>query len=259
MDARRLARNLPAVCPLGFGAFKIGRNEQIKYAQGYDLPDDEAVSRLLNGLLDLGVNYLDTAPAYGLSEERIGRALAGRRGEFVLSTKVGETFVDGRSTYDFSQAGVERSIERSLQRLQVDVLDLVFIHSRGDDLAILDETDVVPTLKKLREAGTIRAIGLSGKTVEGARAALAWADCLMVEYHLDDRSHEPVIAEAAAAGIGVVAKKALSSGRLSAGEALRFVLDNPGVSAAVVGTLNLEHVRSNLAQIDAGSDGTSGG
>jgi aryl-alcohol dehydrogenase-like predicted oxidoreductase len=234
------------VSPVGFGAFKIGRNEGIKYPQGYDLPDERAVERLVNGVLDLGINYLDTAPAYGLSEERLGRALAGRRRECVISTKVGETFEAGRSVYDFSAGAVRASVERSLRRLATDVLDLVFIHASGDDLAILTQTDAVPALDALRARGLVRAIGLSAKTVEGARAALAWADAVMVEYHLDDRRAGPVIAEAAGADVGVVVKKGLASGHLDAGRAVRFVLGTPGVGSLVVGSLSLDHLRDDV-------------
>src|SRR5690606_22827706 len=120
------------------------------------------------------------------------------RNAIVVSTKVGEQFEGGRSTFDFSEAGVRASISQSRSRLGGDALDLVFVHSNGDDLMIQRETDVVRTLQALREVGAIHAIGFSGKTVEGAQAALAWADAIMVEYHIDDRSHEPVIAEAAA-------------------------------------------------------------
>src|SRR5205814_1026963 len=111
------------------GSFKIGRNQKIKYAQGYDLPDDAAAGRLLNGVLDLGINLIDTAPAYGIAEERIGRFISHRRREFRLCTKVGETFANGESNYDFSAAAVTASVERSLSLLQTDVLDLVLIHS----------------------------------------------------------------------------------------------------------------------------------
>ncbi|HUG89607.1 MAG TPA: aldo/keto reductase, partial [Planctomycetaceae bacterium] len=217
------------------------------------LPDDTAVQRLLNGVLDLGVTYIDTAPAYGSSEERIGRSIAHRRNEYVLSTKAGETFERGRSTYDFSRAGIRASVERSLRRLRTDVLDVVFIHSDGKDLVIQHETDAVATLQELQTAGAVRAIGLSGKTVAGARAALAWADVLMIEYHLEDRSHEEVIAEAAARGVGIVVKKGLASGRLPAAEGLSFVLSNPGVGSVVVGGLSLDHVRANLAAVAGGS------
>jgi aryl-alcohol dehydrogenase-like predicted oxidoreductase len=243
---RRLGRSGLTVSPVGFGAFKIGRNEGIKYPRGYDLPDERAVERLVGSVLDLGINYIDTAPAYGLSEQRLGRALAGRRGACVVSTKVGETFAEGRSVYDFSAAAVRASVERSLRRLARDVLDLVFVHAAGDDLAVVRESDAVPALEALRSAGLVRAIGLSAKTVEGARAALEWADAIMVEYHLDDRRAAPVIAEAAGADVGVVVKKGLASGRLDPEPAVRFVLDTPGVGSLVVGSLSIDHLRDHV-------------
>jgi len=246
---RRLGANGPLVSVLGYGAFKIGRNENTKYGVDYALPDQPAVNQLLNGLLDLGITYFDTAPAYGLSEERIGQAISHRRGEFTLSTKVGETFENGSSTYDFSRNSIEQSVQRSLKRLRTDVLDVVFIHANADDLAILNQTDVVKTLLSLRDTGVVKRVGLSAKTAAGARQALDWADAIMVEYHLEDRSHEEVIAEAKAAGIGVVVKKALASGKLPPAEGLQFVLRNPGVTSVVVGTLNLEHLRANLSAV----------
>jgi len=248
MVRRELGTTGFALTPVGFGAFKIGRNQGIKYATGYDLPDETLSHRILNAMLDIGINYIDTAPAYDLSEQRIGDALAERRSEFVLSTKVGERFERGISTYDFSESGVLDSIGRSRERLRVDVLDLVFVHSDGNDVHILRETEVVPTLRFLRDEGVVRAIGFSGKTVDGAREALAWADAIMVEYHLDDLSHEPVIEEAAARDIGVVVKKGLASGRLPPHEAIEFVLSNPGVTSLVIGGLNVDHMRTNLEQ-----------
>jgi aryl-alcohol dehydrogenase-like predicted oxidoreductase len=247
MVKRRLGRSAIEVTPISFGAFKIGRNTGVKYPQGYDLPDVDAVARLIDGLLDLGINYIDTAPAYGLSEQRLGAALGQRRDEVVLSTKVGETFDDGRSTYDFSGQGIRESVQRSLQRLRTERIDLVLIHSDGDDMRIQTQTDAVPTLTALRDEGVVRAIGLSGKTVQGARAALSWSDVLMVEYNDRDRAHAGVIAEAAQRGVGIVVKKGLASGRLAPEQAIRFVLGTPGVSSLVVGSLSLDHIRDNVA------------
>lgn len=247
MTPRPLGKTVLSVTPIGFGAFKIGRNEKTKYAQAYALPDDRAVAALLNGILDLGVGYIDTAPAYGLSEERIGRLIGHRRKEFTLSTKVGETFENGRSRYDFSAAGVRGSVERSLRRLRTDVLDLVFIHSNDEDAAIQRTTDAVATLRDLKRQGLVRTIGLSGKTVEGVRLALDWADAVMVEYHINDQSHASVIAAAAQRGVGVIVKKGLASGKLPPAEAIGFVLDNAGVTSLVVGGLNLDHIRTNAA------------
>ncbi len=242
---RPIGRTGLAVPPLGFGAFKIGRNQGVKYPVPYDLPDEAAVGRLLNSVLDLGCTLIDTAPAYGLSEARIGQAIGHRRSEFVLSTKVGETFENGQSTYDFSAEGVRTSLERSLRNLKTDVLDLVFIHSNGHDQQILLETDTVAILQDYRARGLIRAIGLSGKTVAGAELGLKWADALMVEYHLQDTSHSQVMSQAAAAGVAVFVKKGLSSGKLAADESIRFVLGNADVTSLIVGGLNLDHFQEN--------------
>ncbi len=234
------------VTPLGFGAFKIGRNEKVKYPQPYDLPDDEAAERLLNGVLDAGINLIDTAPAYGISEERVGKFLSQRRNEFVLSTKVGERFVNGKSSFDFTGPGVRASVAESLRRLRTEVLDIVFVHSNGDDLAIQQQTEVVPTLQKLKHAGYVRAIGFSGKTPAGAEAALEWADVVMVEYHLHDTSHADVIASSANRGVGVVVKKGLASGHLPPADAIGFVLSNSYVASVIVGGLSLEHLQDNF-------------
>lgn len=236
----------PSLTRIGFGAFKIGRNQRTKYPTPYDLPDEPTVERLLNTVLDLGINYIDTAPAYGLSEERIGKFLSRRRSEFVLSTKVGETFEDGESVYEFSGKAVRHSVERSLSRLKTDVLDIVFVHSDGNDRWILTETDCVSALLELKDAGKIRAVGFSGKTVAGAEQSLDWADVLMVEYHRDDDRHADVMSVAMERGVAVVVKKGLASGTLQPAEAIRFVLRNPAVGSLVIGGLNPENIRRNL-------------
>jgi aryl-alcohol dehydrogenase-like predicted oxidoreductase len=246
MKRRPLGRTGFHVSPIAYGTFKIGRNQKIKYAQPYDLPDEREVERLLNAVLDLGVNHIDTAPAYGLSEERVGRHLASRRREFVLSTKVGEVFENGESRYVFEADAVRASVAQSLRRLQTDVLDVVLIHAPADDVRVLTETPVVETLQSLKAAGDIRAIGLSGKTVEAARQALDWADVLMVEYHPQDVSHAAVMAEADARAIGIMVKKGLAAGYLSPAEAIPFVLQTPGVCDVVVGGLSLEHMAENV-------------
>ncbi|MCC7146819.1 MAG: aldo/keto reductase [Phycisphaeraceae bacterium] len=236
------------VSPIGFGAFKIGRNQNIKYPQDYALPSGQEVARLLDGLLELGVNLIDTAPAYGVSEERIGAALRGRRrDEYVLATKVGERFAEGKSSYDFSGPAVRQSVEESLRKLRTEAVDLLFIHSDGRDVEIQTQTDIVPTLLELKKAGKTRGIGLSGKTAEGAQMALAWADAIAVEYHLEEQRCGAVMAEAARQGVGVVVKKGLASGHLDAQKAVEFVLGNAAVGSLLVGTLNLEHMRQNIA------------
>jgi len=242
MVRRPLGKTGLSVSPIAFGAFKIGRNEKIKYAQNYPLPTEEETSRLLNGILDLGINLIDTAPAYGLSEERIGKHIAGRRKEFILCTKVGETFEDGRSIYDFSPKAITRSVERSLQRLKTDHVDFLLIHSDGRDMEIQNDT----LMRRLKKEGKTRFIGFSGKTIQGAREAMNWVDALMIEYHPRDVSHEPIIKEAGEKGLAILIKKPLASGELAPTEAIPFILKRPEVASLVIGGLNLDHFRENL-------------
>ena len=130
MDLRPLGTTGLEVSPIGFGAFKIGRNQKTKYDHHYELPDQQEVDELLHALLESGITLLDTAPAYGCSEDRIGRFLrhSGARDRVVLATKVGERFEDGRSSWEFDRRSVDASIDRSLQALGTDRLDVVNVH-----------------------------------------------------------------------------------------------------------------------------------
>jgi len=249
LPRRSLGQTGLIVSAIGFGSFKIGRNQGIKYPSGYDLPTDVECERLFNGILDLGINLIDTAPAYGIAEERLGQLLSQlsshRPDEIVLSSKVGERFVDGKSIYEFGADAVIKSVEESLRKLKTDHLDLLMIHSNGDDLHILNETDTVAAMQKLKQAGKVTAIGLSGKTVEGARASLEWADVLMAEFHIQDDSHLSVMREAQESGIGVLVKKGLAAGHLDPQAAIEFVLSESSVDSLVLGGLNLDHFASN--------------
>lgn len=247
MQQRPLGRTGLCVSALGYGAFKLGRNQQHHFGADYQLPSETESSRLLNQLLDAGITLIDTAPAYGLSEERIGRAIGHRRDDFVLATKVGEEFTTGGSTYDFSAAAIRGNIERSLSRLRTDRLDVVCVHSDSEDLTVQRETDAVATLLDLKRRGTVRAVGFSARTIEGARAAIDWADVLMVTYNTRDRSFASVIEEAATAGVGVIVKKGLASGRLPAAQAIPFVLNHAGVSSLLVGSMSWLHLQEDIA------------
>ena len=107
------------------------------------------------------------------------------------------------------------------------------------------ETGAVAELRRQKQAGNVRAIGLSGKQPAGAALALPWADVLMIEYHADDTSHAAVLADAHRAGVGVFVKKGLASGRLAPEIAIPFVLSNPAVQSLIVGGLNLAHIEHN--------------
>jgi aryl-alcohol dehydrogenase-like predicted oxidoreductase len=103
------------VSPLGLGTVKFGRNQGVKYPQPFELPSDQEALALLERPGIWGINLLDTAPAYGVSEERLGRLLRQCRRDWVIVTKVGEEFDDGVSRFDFSAAATRASVERSLR------------------------------------------------------------------------------------------------------------------------------------------------
>lgn len=236
------------VSALGLGTVKIGRNQGVKYPQAFELPDDNAVRDLLALAQDLGINLLDTAPAYGRSEERLGQLLSNRQ-QWVIVSKVGEEFENGDSHFDFSPAHTRRSVERSLMRLGTDYLDLVLVHSDGNDLDCLAALD---TLQQLKRDGLVRAVGMSTKTVPGGLAALEHGDVAMVTYHLGYEDERPVIDAAARANKGILIKKAFASGHLPADvsdpvqASLDRVLGTAGVTSIIAGTLNPGHLRENV-------------
>lgn len=257
MELRPLGSTGLRVSPLGLGTVKFGRNQGVKYPRPFALPSDREALALLELAWDLGINLLDTAPAYGDSEERLGRLLRQCRRDWVIVTKVGEEFRDGGSRFDFSAAATRASVERSLRRLGVEALDAVLIHSNGDDLAILKREEVFPTLRELRAAGLVRSVGMSGKTVGGGLRAIECCDLVMVTYNPRQLEELPVIHAAQAAGKGVLIKKGLLSGHLDhladadpVLASLRLIYAEPGVSSVVVGTLNPVHLQANVAAVE---------
>lgn len=244
------------VSPLGLGTVKLGRDQGVKYPNGFQIPNDDEARMLLKLTRDLGINLIDTAPAYGRSEERLGPLLRGQRQDWVIVSKVGEEFADGQSRHDFSAAHTRFSIERSLQRLETDFIDLVLVHSDGNDLAILDETEVYQTLAALKHEGKIRGFGFSGKTVEGGLKALEQGDCAMVTYNLNEQAERPVIDYAAAHGKAILVKKALASGHVCLDPGVdpvrasfELLFAQPGVASAIVGTINALHLAHNVATV----------
>jgi aryl-alcohol dehydrogenase-like predicted oxidoreductase len=237
------------------GTVKIGRNQQVKYPSGFELPDDEAVESLLWLARDLGINLIDTAPAYGTSQERLGRLLPGPREEWVIVSKVGEIFEQGRSRFDFGHAHTLASVQRSLEQLRTDYLDCVLIHSDGDDLRILREEGVVDALELLKERGLIRSHGISSKTVAGGLEAVRRLDVVMATANPGYDLERPVFEAAAAADKGVLVKKGLQSGHVPGLEGVRAAMSHvfglPGVSAMIVGTINPRHLRQNVEIVES--------
>ena len=235
------------VSVIGLGTVKLGRNTGLDMAP-FELPSLRQARTLVDGARDLGINLLDTAAAYGDSEARLGELLAGTRQRWVLCTKAGETHEDGKSRYDFSGAAIRRSVETSLRRLRTDYLDIVLVHSDGRDMAILADAEALDTLHVLKQAGVIRAVGFSHKTVAGGRTALAQCDVIMTALSHGDRSQRDVVREAGDRGCGVLVKKPLDSGAAKA-ETLRFVAGQSGVSSIVVGTTDLSHLEADVAAV----------
>lgn len=257
MELRALGDSGIMVSPLGLGTVKIGRDQQVKYPAGFTIPDDRAVRELLALAWDLGINTLDTAPAYGNSEERLGQLLP-HKNDWVIVGKVGEIFENCESCFDFSAAHTRMSVERSLKRLGREVIDVVLVHSDGDDMNIIQNEEACDTLQQLKREGLIRAVGMSTKTVEGGIWSVENMDVVMATYNPSHTEELPVLQRAAELNKGVVIKKGLQSGHADAAAggggvdaALRFVLAQQAVHSVVVGTINPEHLKHNVAVAEA--------
>lgn len=238
------------VSPIALGTVKLGRNQGVKYPQSFDIPSDEEVKALFSLCQSLNINFIDTAPAYGLSESRIGELLPGPRHDWVIATKAGEFFENGQSHYDFSKSSILKSVHDSLRKLKTDYLDLVLIHSDGADEKIITDSDAFEALYQLKQAGHIRALGMSTKTAAGGLAALPLCDVLMMTYNPLYTDELPVLQEAQHQNKGILIKKGLMSGhlnQLNTSHPLKFTLDfifaQPAVTSLVVGTINLDHLR----------------
>jgi len=260
------------VSVLGFGGSEIG----------YQGVSQRSVARLLGGALDAGLNVIDTAECYEDSEVLIGRAVGARRGEFHLFTKCGHA--RGWNRADWRPPALVASIERSLERLATDRLDLIQLHSCS--LAALRKGDVIDALERARERGLTRYIGYSGDG-EAARFAVECGrfDALQTSVSIaDQEAIDLTLPLARARGLGVIAKRplanvawryarkpaepyhqpywtrlrALDYGFLRARDgggaatALRFTLSAPGVHTAIVGTTRPERWAQNAAALEAG-------
>lgn len=254
MKKKLLGQTGIEVSMLGLGTVKFGRNQQVHYPEVFDLPDDQHILTLLSLAAESGINLLDTAPAYGISEERLGKLLKNQRQQWVIATKAGEEFVNGQSHYDFSRAAITASIERSLKHLHTDYLDIVLIHSNGEDEKIIQQMSVFDTLNRCREMGKIRAYGMSTKTVAGGLLTIEQADLAMVTYNPLHLAEQAVIDAAHEKNKGIFIKKAFASGHLNkiTGDdpvhtAIKCILQQSGVSSLILGTINHDHLRHNIA------------
>lgn len=252
MKLRDLGATGIKVSPLGLGTVKFGRDQQVKYPNGFKIPDDKAVIELFELAQALGINTLDTAPSYGNSEERLGKLLP-NRDDWVIVGKVGEEFIDGQSHFDFSTATTIATVERSLKRLNRDFIDMVLVHSDGNDMEIINNEAVCDALQELKHRGLVKAVGMSTKTVAGGLWCVENMDVVMVTYNPVYTDELPVLERALELNKGVVLKKGLQSGHAdtTAGGggiegALRFLFEQPAVGSVIVGTINPVHLRTNV-------------
>lgn len=280
MEKRRLGKTGYEVSVLGFGGAPIGILET----------GQQQIEKILNLLLDEGVNLIDTAAVYRGSEEAIGKAVSHRRSEYILVSKCGEP---GNPASDaWKPAALARAVDSALEKLRTDHLDIMLLHSCG--LEVLRRGDALGALVQAQEAGKIRHVGHSGDN-EDAAYAVTLPEISVVETSVnicDQANIDGVLPGAREGDVGVIAKrpianaawKALSeqegfyqeyastySKRLKAmgvsprdlgfqGDAaglwpeiaLRFTLSQPGVHTAIIGTTRPEHARANLEAVARG-------
>lgn len=270
MQLRDFGRSGLRVTPLGFGAMHIN-DERI---------DEAEAGRLLNEVLDLGVNLIDTARGYGLSEERIGRHIAHRRSDYLLSTKVGYGIP---GIPDWTYHCVIAGVDAALARMRCEVLDIVHLHSCP--LPLLQRGEVTAALQDCQRAGKLRVVAYSGDNEELAYALASGAfGAVQTSISVCDQANLAAHLPAAQArGIGVIAKRPLAGavwrhaqrpGDFAEGQywdrwqamglhdalagddpgaiALRFSAHLDGVASSIVGTGKLAHFRQNLAAVAKG-------
>jgi aryl-alcohol dehydrogenase-like predicted oxidoreductase len=211
---RALGRTGANVTILGYGAMELRGGPR-----GPEITDEDA-GRLLNAVLDGGINLIDTSPDYGRSEELIGTHVGHRRDEFFLASKCGcpiEFPADAPPPYphDYSQRNVRADVEQSLRRLCTDRLDLVQVHM-SPSKATLDENRTVEVLKELRAEGKVRFIGMSGILPDlPDHIAMNVFEAFQIPYSAVQRDHENLITEAADQGTGTLIRGGAARGAAS--------------------------------------------
>jgi aryl-alcohol dehydrogenase-like predicted oxidoreductase len=274
MEKRPFGKTDMQVTVLGFGAAEIGFEEA----------DETTVERLLGSALDAGLNVIDTGECYRDSEEMIGKTVGHRRNEFYLFTKCGHPH-GAESGANWSRDSILASIERSLQRLCTDRLDLVHLHSCSE--AVLKKGEAIAALETAREKGYTRYIGYSGDSHAARYAAECGAfDSLQTSINIaDQEALELSLPIAREKQMGVIAKRPIANAAWKRGHkpensyhhtywerlrtlnypfirqsdleksvaiALRFTLSVPDVCTAIVGTKNPARWEENARLLNAG-------
>ena len=251
--------------------------------------DPEEAGRILNAVLDGGINMIDTSIDYGVSEELIGRHISHRRNEYFLASKCGCWATEGdppsdampagrRSPHIFTRENIVNGVEQSLRRMNTDHLDLVQFHS-SPAVSELEQHGAVETLLDLQREGKIRFLGMSGTLPNlPDHIEMGVFDAFQIPYSAVEREHEDAMAQACAAGAGVIVRGGVAKGDPDGGghggdrwalweEAnlnelldgmtrtqfmLRYTISNPSMHTTIVGTANMEHLADNLRTAELG-------
>lgn len=237
MEYRVLGKTGLKVSRMGFGGIPIQRI------------DAEGTKALIHKLMESGVNYIDTARAYTVSEEYLGYALEGIRDSFIIATKSGSK----------TKAEMAADIDISLKNLRTDYIDLYQIHNPNQAAldVILAPGGALEALQEAKAAGKIGHIGITLHTVELFEKAVKWdwVETIMFPYNLVETQGEKLIQECTRRNIGFIDMKPLAGGAIDdATLALRFIVNNPDVSVVIPGMAAVEELEQNLAAVSDSSE-----
>lgn len=207
--------------------------------------DAEGTKPLIRKLMEAGVNYIDTARGYTVSEEYLGYALEGVRENFVLATK----------SMARTKEAMEKDIATSLKNLRTDYIDLYQIHNpNAKDLEqVMAPGGALEALYAAKDQGKIGHIGITLHSAELFRQALelSWVETIMFPYNIVETQGEKLIAQCAEKNIGFICMKPLAGGAIEDPDtALRFVVSNPNVTVVIPGMADEAEIAQNVAAAD---------
>jgi predicted aldo/keto reductase-like oxidoreductase len=217
-----------SVSAVGFGGIPIQK------------VDENGAVALIDSLIEQGINFIDTARAYTISEELIGKALEGRRDKFILASK----------SMAKTAESMRADIETSLKNLRTDYIDLYQIHNIAPDKidAALEAGGLVEALFEAKAEGKIRHIGLTAHSLETFRRALEldFVETIMFPYNIVETHGEELIAECHKRNVGFICMKPLAGGAIEdATLAMRFICQNPAVDVVIPGMESVDEVKMN--------------
>lgn len=243
--------------PLSLGTVKIGRNQSVKYPTQFDLPSDQDILTLLHNSLDIGISTLDTAPAYGIAEQRLGKFIKNNRQHVQIISKAGEQYQpeSDNSEYFFDAKFLKQQLENSLRNLQTDYLDCWLLHCNNDDLANLTD-EAITCLQQAKKDGWVRSIGASTKTVAAGEKALDHFDCIMMTSNLEYSDEDSLFDYAKSVDKGILLKKIFNSGwalqqqnpqakQETLAATYQQLFKHSSACSAVIGTINPKHLIEN--------------